>query len=119
VYEQDGYSLSASQVQDLAQPGLFYDARDGWRLVATEITVGNTDGERITVNALNAVLRDANGFLYTPELGAVNGQIELMDISKGEKVKGFVGFMVPDDAQLEAVKFQVSPSIVLIVGLNQ
>jgi hypothetical protein len=119
VFEQDGYSLSASAVQDPATPGMFYTGIPGTRLVAVEMTVGNVDGERISTNILNSFLVDTNGFVYSAELGAVDGQIDLVEIGRGEKAKGYTAFAIAQDAQPEALKFVVSPTIILVVGLGQ
>ncbi len=119
VVEQGGYSLSATAVQDPAPPGLLFEPKPGMRLVAVDITVGNVSGERLTVNPLDAYLVDANGFVYGLELGGAEGQLELRDLNAGEKVRGRVGFLIPADAQPEAVKFEFAPEFMLAVGLSQ
>ena len=71
--EQEGYSLSALQVEDPAKPSSYfetYDAEKGMRLVAVEFVIGNVSGALISVNPYNAVLIDSDGFLYRSSLGA-------------------------------------------------
>ena len=107
VFEQYGYSLSATAVEDPTTPGMLYEAEEGYKLVAIEIVVGNVSGEVLTVNPLNAILVDSNGFVYQPELAGRDEQIALVDLNVGEKAKGWVAFSVPDDAIPASVKYTV------------
>jgi len=119
VVEQDGYSLSASQVEDPAKPGIIFRAEKGKRLVAVEVVVGNVSGAKITVNPLNAVLVDTDGFLYKPELGGRDGQLALVDLNPGEKAKGWIAFQIPPQAKLEGIKYNMSGNITLETGLTK
>lgn len=107
--EQDGYALSATQVADPATPGLLYQAEEGKRLVAIEIVVENTGADEFTSNPLYATLLDADGYSYTTELAAVDEQLDTVDLGEGEKVKGWVAFVIPDDAQPAAIKYEFAP----------
>jgi hypothetical protein len=120
VAEQFGYSLSASSLEDPAPAGILYQPKQGHKLVAVEIVVGNISGDQITVNPLNAILVDAGGFLYTPELAGRDDQIELVDLTPGLKVKGWVAFTIPEDAVPASIKYLVEPfsSAFLQVGLS-
>ena len=120
VVEQFGYSLSATSVEDPAPPGMLYDPKQGLKLVAVEIVVGNISGDQITVNPLNAILVDAGGFLYAPELAGRDGQIELVDLTPGLKAKGWVAFSIPEDAVPTGIKYLVEPfsSAFLHAGLS-
>lgn len=109
--EQHGYSLTAVQVEDPALPGMFYEPRPGTKLVAVEIIVGNVDAEPLSTNPLYTILVDAQGFVYTAELGGrdsqQDGQLDCIDLNKGEKVRGWIAFEVPSDAILHSLKYQV------------
>jgi hypothetical protein len=120
VVEQFGYSLSAASLEDPAPPGMLYEPKQGHKLVAVEIVVGNTSGDQITVNPLNAILVDADGFLYSPELAGRDGQIELVDLTPGLKAKGWVAFTIPEDAAPTSIKYLVEPfsSAFLQAGLS-
>ncbi len=119
--EKEGYSLSASQVEDPAKPSSYfetYEAEKGMRLVAVEFVIGNVSGEKITVNPYNATLIAADGFLYGPSLGArAEGQIDMTDLNPGEKAKGWIAFQVPSKATLEGIKYEVSYGVLLATGL--
>jgi uncharacterized protein DUF4352 len=119
VVSQDGYTLSASEVEDPAKPGAFSNIQKGMRLVAVEIAVGVETGAKITVNPLYAVLVDTDGFLYKAALGGRDGQIALMDLNPGERVKGWVSFQLPPNAKLEGIKYNVSGNITLETGLSK
>jgi hypothetical protein len=107
VFEQYGYSLSATAVEDPTTPGMLYEAREGYKLVAVEIVISNMSGEVLSVNPLNAILVDSNGFVYQPELAGRDEQIATVDLNVGEKVKGWVAFSVPEDAIPASVKYAV------------
>lgn len=114
-----GCSLSASTVEDPSAAGMFYEARPGYRLVAVEITVGNVSAESFSANPLYAYLIDADGYVYEPELGGRDGQLDAIELAKGEKAKGWVSFELPDGAQPAALKYQTEPlsSNWIVVGL--
>lgn len=106
--ENDGYSLVVETLEDPAPHGLIYNPTEGTKLVAVEIVVGNESGEQITVNALNTILIDTNGYLYEAELAGRDGQIELVDLNAGERVRGWVAFEIPENATPESVRYQVT-----------
>lgn len=121
VVEQDGYSLSATAVEDPTTPGMFYEAKEGYKLVAVEILVGNESGEALSVNPLYAVLVDNNGFVYQLELGGRDDQLATVDLNAGERVQGWVAFELPMDASPVSIKYQVGmfPSKFLQAGLTE
>lgn len=120
VVEQFGYSLSAISLEDPAPPSIIYNLKQGYKLVAVEIVVGNTSGDQITVNPLNAILVDAGGFLHAPKIEGRDGQIEVVDLTPGLKAKGWVAFMMPEDAVPTSIKYMVEPlsDIFLQAGLT-
>ncbi len=119
VVQQDGYSLSASSVEDPGKPGFLFKAEKGKRMVAVQIVVGNVSGAKISTNALYAILVDTNGFLYEEDLGAHDGQLDVVDLNPGEKAKGWVAFEIPTAAKLEGIKYNVSGDITLETGLTK
>ena len=122
VIEQDGYSLVAEAVEDNASPGILYTPTEGTKLIAVQIVVGNESGDQITVNALNSYLVDTNGYVYDAESGgSSNEQIDLVDLNAGERVRGWVSFVVPEDAVAESIKYQISgfPLIEIQSGLSE
>lgn len=111
VAQQYGYLLSAMVVEDPAtRPGLFYEPEEGKKLVAVEFIVGNVSGETFSSNVLYATLIDAEGFAYGAESGAVEDSIELLDLTPGEKARGWAGFIVPQDALLTSFKYAIKGS---------
>ena len=106
--EQDGLILTAVQVADPAEPGMFYNLKEGERLVAVEIIVGNKSGETHSVNPLNATLVDTDGFVYTLELGGIDDQLAANEITSGEKVRGWVAFSIPETAGPAKLKYSAS-----------
>jgi hypothetical protein len=91
--EQYGYSLSVSSVQDPAQAGSIYSPKEYCRLVGVEIVLRNVSGSAaLGANLLFAFLVDENGFVYTAEIGGVDGQIDSIDLAEGEQAKGWVSF---------------------------
>ncbi|NLE74293.1 MAG: DUF4352 domain-containing protein [Actinobacteria bacterium] len=111
VVEQDGYSLSASKVEDPTKPGILYKAAVDYKLVAVEITVGNVSAETpLRVNPLSAYLVDTNGYIYGTELGGRDGQIDTTlneGLPPGQKMKGWVAFEIPKDATPAVIKYEL------------
>lgn len=106
--EDQGYSLSATAVEDPATPGILYQPREGYKLVAIEVVLGNVAGsEPLSVNPLYAYLVDDAGFVYAAELGGRDDQLATGELAVGEKVRGWVSFEVPDDATPASVKYSV------------
>jgi hypothetical protein len=121
VVEQYDYSLTAVTVEDPASPGILFEPKQGYKLVAIEIIIGNVSGDVLSVNPLNSYLIDNNGFVYSTELGGRDGQIDTVDLNPGEKVKGWVAFTIPEDASPAAIKYQVEmmSNKYLISGLGK
>ena len=108
--ESAEYTLEVVGVEDPTEENsVFYEAEEGQKLVAVEIVVSNIEGETITVNPLNATLVDDEGFTYGAELAARDGgQIEVMDIAPGEKVRGWIPFEIPENAKPTSIKYSTS-----------
>lgn len=109
LVELDGFSFVALTVQDPTTPMSFYDPVEGTRVIAIEIVAGNVSGERTTVNPLDFVLVDTDGFVYETELGATEQQVNLLDIEPGERIKGWVGYQIPEAATPAYIKYETGP----------
>jgi hypothetical protein len=120
VLEMGGYSLCAVAVEDPAEPGLLCELEAGEKLVAVEIIVGNARDDEHSVNPLNATLVDAEGFAYAVELGGRDGQIKTVSLGTGEKARGWVSFVVPEDAVPASLKYEPNwlSDLTLQVGLD-
>jgi len=106
VVENFGYSLSATAVENPATPGILYTPRQGYKLVAIEIILGNASGSQsLSVNPLYAYLVDDDGFVYSTELGGRENQVATGQLSIGEKVRGWVAFEIPDNATPASIKY--------------
>ena len=121
VVEQFGYSITAVTVEDPTTPGMFYDPKQGYKLVAPEIIISNVSGDALSVNPLYSYLIDSEGFVYAVELGGRDGQIDTTDLNAGEKVKGWVAFSIPKEATPTAIKYQIKvfSSNYLYTGLGE
>ena len=118
VVEQHGYSLVALTVDNPGTVGEYssYEATPGTKLVCVDFAVGNIDagpskysGDYHTVNATyNTFLVDVEGFKYGGESGSCAGQMELVDLSPGEKVRGWVGFEIPENALPAHIEYEFS-----------
>jgi hypothetical protein len=120
IVQEEGYFLCALQVVNPAEPGMFYKADEGKKLVAVEIVVGNITGKQISVNPLYASIVDTDGFAYSLELAAVDDQLITTAIDVGEKVRGWVAFEVPITAEPAILKYSTAlfSSKSLQVGLG-
>jgi len=101
------YRISVAGVEDPAIPDdTFYESVSGTRLVGIEVILENLAGDEMSTNVLYAKLIDKNGFSYGAELGALeSGQMELFDLAPGEKARGWIGFSIPEGAELALIKF--------------
>ncbi len=120
--EQSGCSLSAVAREDSVPHEMVGNyaiehMKDGYKIVAVEIIVGNISNDLLRVNPLDAVLVDSDGFVYEVVLAGRDGQIATTRLSAGEKVRGWVSFEIPVDATLGSIKYSLSRSKFLRAGL--
>jgi len=114
-----GFGLAAISVQDPATPGMFYQPQPGSRLVAVEVIVSNAGSETVSVNPLYTSLVDVDGFVYEAELAARDGQIDTLDLAPGERVRGWVAFTIPENAQPAGIRYApLLSDNILQVGLQ-
>lgn len=110
VVENYGYSLSAVDVQDPSTlTMLYYPQKPGYKLAAVQFVLGNVSAsEALEVNPLFANLIDNNGFVYEAELGGLEGQINSEDLNPGETAKGWVLYLIPENASPASLKYMTN-----------
>ena len=104
-----GYGISAVSVADPATPGILYEAETGKKLVAVEVIISNISGEVLSINPLYANLLDSEGFVYEPELGGADSQLNTMDLFPGEQVRDWISFKIPENATAANIKYMTEP----------
>jgi hypothetical protein len=97
----------ALNIADPAKPSEFFEVDAGKKLVGVELVVGNAGEEAVSANPLYATLVDGSGQVYEPEIAALENQLESVELEKGEKVRGWIGFQVAPDAQLATLKYKL------------
>jgi len=103
--ERNGYTLSVAKFEPASKPSGFGIRRPGNKLVGVELIIGNTNTNRLTVNPGSAELVDTGGFVYRFSLAGQYGkQLDVGDIGKGEKVRGWIAFEIPSDATVWAIR---------------
>jgi hypothetical protein len=109
VVQQSGYSLSVKTVENPTTPGEFYQSRSGYKPVAIEIILANVSGSSaLSSNSMETYLVDNNGFVYAAEImEGRKGEIATEDLNVGEKVDGWVTFVIPSDANPSYIKYQL------------
>jgi hypothetical protein len=110
MLEQSGCQLSVTTLSDPAKPGQFYKVAEGKKLVGVEVIIGNVSAaKKVSINAMYANLVDADGFVYAAELGSLaDAQIETLDLSVGEKIRGWIGFVLPISATPKSLKYNMT-----------
>lgn len=106
-----GYELTAEAVTDPAKPNQFHKAKAGTRLISVTVVLANEQGEMHSSNLLNAVLIDAEGFTYEANSGLLADEIELIDLRPGNKIRGAVGFEIPEKAEPARLRWTVDGSL--------
>ena len=104
--QANGYSMTVLGFADPAKPGILYQPQNGKRLVSVDVAMANVaSNDPMPCNPDFFLLVDANGYVYAPELGGVDGQLEAVDLNRGEKAQGQVAFVIPAGARPESVRF--------------
>ncbi len=93
-----GYAMIPLRIIDPADPGILYKAEEGKRLVAVEVVFANIAGEVIDVNPLKFTLYDTSNNEFDLDLMGAAGQIGNVGLYPGERIKGLVGYKVPEGA---------------------
>ena len=118
--EQSGYSLSVTQIEYPKSTDAFDMPEKGYRMVAVEIILSNISGvEPLNVFYSDAYLVDGEGYVYKASYGYENHNLDMVDLGIGEKVKGWVNFIIPESAVPAYIKYKIETDIVLIAFLAQ
>jgi len=118
---EEGRSLSAINIADPATPGSRYENRQGFRLYGVEVILSNESSEESFFIDLNEFsLVDEKGFMYSAEWGYTVYQIESGELEKGEKRRGWISFVIPDDSIPLYIKYPIEyfSEIYLVVGVK-
>jgi hypothetical protein len=97
--EMDGYFCAVTAVEDPGDPGNFFDALDRMRLVAVWLVVGNREGERLYFSISDVAIRDDRGDVWESQYRAHDAEIFSMYLEPGEWTQGWMGFVIPEDAE--------------------
>jgi hypothetical protein len=62
---------------------------------------------------------DQEGYVYEASYGYDNRNLDMVDLDIGEKVRGWVNFIIPESAVPAYIKYKVDSGIVLIAYLEQ
>lgn len=120
--EKRGFSLSVLNYEDPTEPGSYFEEKEGYRLVAFEVVLGNeTSDEPLSVYITDFSLVDERGFIYEVEdRHGREGQIKSGELDKGEKRKGWVSFIIPKDSNPNYIKYPTESwtDIFLIAGVT-
>jgi hypothetical protein len=107
VVEQYGYSLTVTKVEDPSIPAVYIKVKNGYRMVAIEVVLGNvSQPEVLRVSPGAATLVDANGFVHREESDGRDGRLELVKLKIGETAKGWISFIIPENTTPLYLKYQ-------------
>jgi len=93
-----GYTLTPLRIDDPAEPGVLFEPVDGKRLIAVEIIVANISGEVLKANPLNVQLIVMGGNVFDLELLGVDNRMASVSLYPGERVQGWVAYLIPEGA---------------------
>lgn len=120
--ELNGYAVTALTVADPAEPGVMYEAVDGYKLVGVEVTLENKSNPTpLFVNLLYAMLVDSNGYVYKSDLFGMDEHITGGEMAPGQKVSGWFSFIIPQDAVPAYFKYEYDAAVTdyLTAGLGK
>jgi hypothetical protein len=96
---QGDYRLTVTKVDSAASFGSFARADVGKKLVAVEVIIESADNDGVSVNPMYASLKDSDGYEYNDTFGQEPALKSQNDLPRGEKVRGWLTFEVPDEAK--------------------
>jgi hypothetical protein len=80
--------------------------KEGYRLVATEITYENTSQNRGYFSLSNLKIKDTDNHSYSESIfGGKEPRLQSDDLEAGGKVKGFVSFEILEDAEIQSIVY--------------
>lgn len=104
--EKGGYSFAVTAFNASPIAASWYEAEPGKRLVAVEVVIGNVSGETISSNSLCATLIDGDGFAYVEGGDLDSGELQLVDLGPGERIKSWMSFVIPENATPVRMKYE-------------
>ncbi len=118
--QNGGSRYTINEVRDPAPIG-FLGIGEGNRLIAIDVTQEGTS-QLDPFNPLYFALQDAAGYIYFPGFtdSALAPSLSSGDLGAGQKVRGWVAFEVPENAEIRAVLTQPHPlgGTVVIAALD-
>lgn len=121
---QGGYRLTVTKVEEAQAFGDFARAEAGKKLVAVEMLIESGADEGVDINPMfYAKVKDADGYEYSASLAGKEPTLKAQNnLPKGEKVRGWVTFEVPETASGLVLSYKpmtLGDAINLRVSLDQ
>ncbi|MCW6051480.1 MULTISPECIES: DUF4352 domain-containing protein [Microcoleaceae] len=97
---QEGYNLTVNEVKtgqnDSGEP-----------YVAVDVTLASESDQGVSANLLYAKLKSDSGYVYTPTFFGVQPALNSMnDLPKGERVRGWITFQIPNEEDSSNYTFE-------------
>lgn len=104
----NAYSVVVEGYEDpVREPGSSYDPWAGHHLVAFHVVLENLDNEEaLSTSVTNGVLVDADGFVHDSERHLCKHETSGANLVIGEKRRGRICFVIPNDAAPANLKFK-------------
>jgi len=118
--ENLGYSLTVTKIEDRPSANSYDAPKPGYKRLGVEIIVGNVSGAEpldVYYNYLNLV--DSHGFVYKADYGYEEEDLAMVTLNLGEKVKGWVYFVIPEDVTPAYIKYKIDSDNFLVAGLGE
>ncbi len=120
--ESGEYEMIVVSMKDPAQPKSGYAVPDGSRLVAIEVTFENlTSPDTMDISPQFALVTAEGDVTYDAVSEAVDKEIAVGQINKGEKANGWLAFVVPNDAKLKDLTYRIGliSTVTLVAKLTK
>ncbi len=110
--DDQGVTHGTIQVKELNDPFTGFDparpADSGTRYVGLTVVFTAADDQQFDANPYYVVIRDTNGFLYTTTYiprpqDAPIPDLQSQTLAPGNRISGFVGYILPTDAKVDDV----------------
>jgi hypothetical protein len=103
--EADGYFFAALEIADPAEPALFYEEQEGMRLIAVRFLIGNQTGEQLYFSISDVAVKDSGDDVWESEFAAILNEIPSVLLDRGERVQGWLGFVIPEDREAVSLEY--------------
>ena len=95
----NGIAITVNRVYTTRSINEFFTADPGKVFLVIDVTIKNVHREKAFYNALNFTVRDSQGFEYDSSIASPDPSLSSGTLYRGEKVRGFVAFEVPEHAK--------------------